>query len=272
MITSNALVPYMEAGSFESREESITLEELQASAVTTDNKEWLGREWKKSLKELDTSDLAQVNVPDEFQEVLVEAWMTALKGEKSFLLSDTEFSLPSIRAFSEVLKTNEDLENLLLCNHTIDDSALVVLAEAIGENSSLQELHFHNNSLGDEGALALVGALKENLGIKKIELRNNMIGDEGASAFAEVFDVTKMAMSQNSDSLQIFIILSSLEVLDLSYNDIGDAGAISLSKALVHKEASSLPNPRKSIMPPVPKRSLTPPTGFGSSGMFGGGM
>lgn len=272
MITSNAVVPFMKASSYENREESITLEELQALAVTTDNKEWLGEEWKKSLKELDTSDLAQINVPDEFQGVLVESWMSALKGEKSFLLSDTEFSLSSIRAFSEVLKTNEDLENLLLCNHTIDDSALVILAEAIGENSSLQELHFHNNSLGDEGAKALVAALKENLGIKKVELRNNMIGDEGASAFAEVFDVTKMAMSQSNDSLQIFIILSSLEVLDLSYNDIGDAGAISLSKALVHKEASSLPNPRKSLMPPPSKRSQTPPSGFGSSGMFGGGM
>ncbi|KAL5651692.1 hypothetical protein ACJX0J_037150, partial [Zea mays] len=66
-------------------------------------------------------------------------------------ISDNALGEKGVRAFSELLKSQESLEELYVMNDGISEEAAKALSELIPATEKLKVLHFHNNMTGDEG-------------------------------------------------------------------------------------------------------------------------
>lgn len=272
MTTNSLSFPhYKPLSSFETPKEARSVQELIEVSITEENLQCLKREWAQALEKLDETGLAEVEIPQGVEEELVSAWKNLMGERLSFRLSSSYFSTSSVKAFSEMLKANEYLESLFLCDQTIDDEDLIVLSEGIAENMSLRELHFHNNSLGDAGVKALVEALKKNLRIAKVGLRHNEITSISARAFTECFDANKIKLQESSSgSLQLIIAISNLSSLDLSHNQITEDGAIALARALSDQKVEEKTKKVPALMPPKPLSAPPFPPALGGAGPLGG--
>lgn len=230
-------------GSLSSRKEKeFSTKALKKISTTPENKPCLTWRWTRALRKLPLEKLVQVNLEEEWLNILVKEWSTRLKTHESFRLVGLEFSLCSIRAFSEMLKKNQSLKSLFLSDHSIDDQCLQILSEGISENVSLLELNFSNNSLGDEGIAALADSLEKNMSIRSVELQDNLIGDLGAESLTSVLEIERIE-DRKKGSSNLLNMLNSLEYLNLSRNDIGYFGATALVRAVLYKDhyLSSIP-------------------------------
>jgi Ran GTPase-activating protein 1 len=71
-------------------------------------------------------------------------------------ISDNALGEKGVRAFSELLKSQESLEELYVMNDGISEEAAKALSELIPATEKLKVLHFHNNMTGDEGAMYII--------------------------------------------------------------------------------------------------------------------
>ncbi|XP_054818456.1 RAN GTPase-activating protein 1 isoform X1 [Prosopis cineraria] len=195
---------------------------------------------------------------------------------KSLNLSDNAMGEKGVRAFGSLLSSQINLEELYLMNDGISEEAAKAVSELIPSTEKLRVLHFHNNMTGDAGAIAIacilkhspamedfrcsstrVGsdggvALAEALGtcthLKKLDLRDNMFGVEAGVALSKVIpvfaDLTEIYISylnledEGAEAIANALKESapSLEVLEISGNDISAKGAASLSACIASKQ------------------------------------
>ncbi|KAJ7972795.1 RAN GTPase-activating protein 2 [Quillaja saponaria] len=191
-------------------------------------------------------------------------------------LSNNAMGEKGVRAFESLLKSQNNLEELYLMNDGISEEAAKAVCELIPSTERLRVLHFHNNMTGDEGAIAIsqivkrspaledfrcsstrVGAdggiaLAEALGtcthLKKLDLRDNMFGLEAGvalsksiSAFADLREVYLSYLNLEDGGAEALATAlkesaPSLEVLDMSGNDITAKGAASLAACISAKQ------------------------------------
>jgi Ran GTPase-activating protein 1 len=177
-----------------------------------------------------------------------------------------------VRAFSELLKSQESLEELYVMNDGISEEAAKALSELIPATEKLKVLHFHNNMTGDEGAMYIaemvkrspnvesfrcsatrIGsdggvALSEALGtctrLKKLDLRDNLFGVDAGLALSETLpklpDLVELYLSdlnlENKGTKAIANALKQsapqLEVLEMAGNEINAKAALDLAECL----------------------------------------
>lgn len=150
-------------------------------------------------------------------------------------------------ALADMLRYNDRIEELGLCNTGLDMCSMVQImavlrehpslrsvdlqkailfsreddttmhgAALVGSNRCLVSLNLANTCVGDHGVDALVRALPSNETLKHLLLKNNHIGPVGAVAFAGLLKSPHCA----------------LWTLDLSANRVGDDGAEAMGEAL----------------------------------------
>ncbi|CAJ1969285.1 unnamed protein product [Sphenostylis stenocarpa] len=191
-------------------------------------------------------------------------------------LSNNAMGEKGVRAFRSLLKSQNNLEELYLMNDGISEEAAKAVSELLPSTEKLKVLHFHSNMTGDEGAIAIaeivknspaledfrcsstrVGsdggvALAEALGackhLRKLDLRDNMFGPEAGVALSKVIpaftDLTEINLSylnledDGAEALANALKESapSLEILDLSGNDITAKAAASLAACISSKQ------------------------------------
>ena len=136
------------------------------------------------------------------------------------------------------------LRELHICENDIDDSDMFVLTEGLAKNKTVHTLDLRSNKISLLGATAIQGLLVSKLNLSNLCLANNELGNEGVSALSR-------GLQHSSSSLQVLNVASngcdskvaqsiasilrhnkSLVELNISFNEIGDAG--------VHKIARSL--------------------------------
>jgi Ran GTPase-activating protein (RanGAP) involved in mRNA processing and transport len=118
------------------------------------------------------------------------------------------------RAIGGALGRGADVEMLDLKGNSIGPAGAQAIGKALAGGSSLVKLTLKENRIGDDGARALAEGLKGNKTLTKLGLRENQIGAQGARALAGVLAKT------------------SLEILNLDWNQIGDDGASAMGAAL----------------------------------------
>lgn len=198
----------------------------------------------KQLVEVDLSDFIAGRPEDDALEVM-RIFSSALKDcdLKYLNLSNNAMGEKGVRAFEELFKFQNNLEELYLLNDGISEEAAKALCELIPSTEKLRILHFHNNMTGDEGGIAISEVLKRSPLIEDFRCSSTRVDSEGgvalAAALAACTHLKKLDLRDNIFGVEAGISLSRtlqkheyLTELYLSYLNLEDKGAISIFDAL----------------------------------------
>ena len=137
-------------------------------------------------------------------------------------LSDNKISDSGCFGIAHLLHPSGGLVRLHLGKNRIGNPGTISLAEMLPMNKTLHTLDLAHNVVGPAGGMALAGAISENKYLSSLELQSNRIGSQGALAFAKVL---------NSD------VKNAIATLDVSCNNIGDAGGSALQQLADDKKS-----------------------------------
>ncbi|KAL4572054.1 hypothetical protein LXL04_018823 [Taraxacum kok-saghyz] len=171
---------------------------------------------KHQLKEVNLSDFIAGRPEEEALEVM-SMFSKALEGSnlRYLCLSNNALGEKGVRAFSELLSSQNTLEELFLINNGISEEAAKAVCELLPSTKTLKTLHFHNNMTGDEGAIAISEILKNSSLLQDFKCSSTRIGSEGGVALSNA--ISKCTL---------------LEILDLRDNMFGVEAGLALSKGI----------------------------------------
>jgi len=171
---------------------------------------------KNQLTEVDISDFVAGRPEDEALDVM-RIFSKALEGSvlRYLNISDNALGEKGVRAFSELLKSQESLEELYVMNDGISEEAAKALSELIPATEKLKVLHFHNNMTGDEGAMYIAEMVKRSPNVESFRCSATRIGSDGGVSLSEALGTC-----------------TRLKKLDLRDNLFGVDAGLALSKTL----------------------------------------
>ena len=112
-----------------------------------------------------------------------------------------------------------------LKNTDLQEFEVKLIAEGLKQQACCTSLDLTNCSIGDGGCEDLANGLMECSGLRELFLCKNKISDRGARAVAELFHTCKGGSTTITNSEHFLKV-------DMSYNHIGDSGALSLAESL----------------------------------------
>ncbi|KAK1420511.1 hypothetical protein QVD17_22170 [Tagetes erecta] len=199
---------------------------------------------KGQLTEVDLSDFIAGRPEEEALEVM-KMFSSALEGcnLRYLNLSDNALGEKGVRAFSELLRSQSNLEELYLLNDGISEEASKAVVELIPSTKKLKILHFHNNMTGDEGAIAISQLLKNSPILEDFRCSSTRVGSEGGIALSEALatctGLKKLDLRDNIFGVEAGIALSktvslltNLTEIYLSYLNLENEGTLALVNAL----------------------------------------
>jgi Ran GTPase-activating protein (RanGAP) involved in mRNA processing and transport len=127
--------------------------------------------------------------------------------------------------------SNCKLSLLDLRGNVLQDASCQALATALQYNTSLTKLILQDTSLTNAGLAKIAVGLGRNQSLTKLNLRGNHLqGELGCEALANA--LSPASSSSSSSSFVSSSSVSALQVLDVSKNNIGNAGAAALGRLL----------------------------------------
>lgn len=199
---------------------------------------------KGQLTDVDLSDFIAGRPEAEALEVM-KIFAAALEGcvLKSLDLSNNALGEKGVRAFGALLKSQSSLEELYLMNDGISEEAARAVCELVPSTEKLRVLHFHNNMTGDAGAFAIAEVVKRSLLLEDFRCSSTRVDSEGGIALSEALEfcshLKKIDLRDNMFGVEAGKALSksllrhtNLKEIYLSYLNLEDEGAISISDAL----------------------------------------
>jgi Ran GTPase-activating protein (RanGAP) involved in mRNA processing and transport len=145
---------------------------------------------------------------------------------------------------AEYVRSNPDIDQLLIAGFWFEDNDAEELAAALAHNTSLKSLALYGcMGVGGRGLRCITEALKTNTVIDRLTLHFFQIGDAGAEVLADLLVSTSSLLQIAIESCGVgetgartiadaLKINTTLQVFNMSYNKIGDAGAVALAGAL----------------------------------------
>ena len=199
---------------------------------------------KDQLTEVDLSDFIAGRPEDEALKVM-NIFSSALEGcvLRCLDLSNNAMGEKGVRAFTSLLRSQKNLEELYLMNDGISEEAARAVCELIPSTEKLRVLQFHNNMTGDEGALAISEIVKHSPALEDFRCSSTRIGSEGGVALAEALGtcshLKKLDLRDNMFGVEAGVALSKaisafsdLTEIYLSYLNLEDEGAEALANSL----------------------------------------
>ncbi|XP_076900004.1 RAN GTPase-activating protein 2-like [Bidens hawaiensis] len=199
---------------------------------------------KGQLTEVDLSDFVAGRPEEEALEVM-NLFSSALEGSdvRYLNLSDNALGEKGVRAFSKLLSSQSNLEELYLLNDGISEEAAKAVVELIPSTKKLKILHFHNNMTGDEGAIAISQLLKKCSILEDFRCSSTRVGSEGGIALSEALatctGLKKLDLRDNIFGVEAGIALSktisllaNLTEIYLSYLNLENEGTLAIANAL----------------------------------------
>ena len=169
-----------------------------------------------------TFDDLQVEAPPRFTR-----WRTSKK--------DVKYN-GGARAIDELMEVNLD-------DHAIDDASSTKLAAALRRNGSVTSLSIARGNIRTKGCAAIAAMLRHNSAIDSLDLSRNRIGDGGCAALRRTLrntsTLTCISLAGNAITDDGCAALArglaknqSVLLLDLASNAIGDEGCVAMAAAL----------------------------------------
>lgn len=199
---------------------------------------------KNQVTEVDLSDFVAGKSETDALEVM-NIFSLALEGcDLRYLnLSNNALGEKGVRAFSALLKSQRNLEELYLINDGISEEAAEAVLELIPSTDRLKVLQFHNNMTGDEGAIAISKLVKNSPLLEDFRCSSTRVDSEGGIALAEALgtctNLKKLDLRDNMFGVEAGLVLSKdlskfsdLSEIYLSYLNLENEGSIALANAL----------------------------------------
>ncbi|XP_038682671.1 RAN GTPase-activating protein 1-like isoform X2 [Tripterygium wilfordii] len=199
---------------------------------------------KDQLTEVDLSDFVAGRPEAEALEVM-NIFSLVLEGcnLRYLNLSNNALGEKGVRAFAELLKSQNNLEELYLMNDGISEEAARAVCELIPSTKKLKILQFHNNMTGDEGAVAISEIVKHSPALEDFRCSSTRVGEDGGIALAEALrmcsHLKRLDLRDNMFGVEAGVSLSKslcafaeLSAVYLSYLNLEDVGAEALANAL----------------------------------------
>lgn len=123
-----------------------------------------------------------------------------------------------IIALSQFFSIVKTMEEITIPQNGIYCKGILALTKSLLENPNLKVLDVQDNLLTPHGAEALANVLPQLKNLKRLNIADCLIKSKGALAIANAFDVHE-----------------SLEVLDLSYNEINGDSGLKLTESICDK-------------------------------------
>ncbi|MCO5557944.1 hypothetical protein L7F22_011517 [Adiantum nelumboides] len=158
-------------------------------------------------------------------------------------LSDNALGEKGVRAFSELLKSQKELEELYFINNGISEEAAEAICDLLPSSKGLKVLHFHNNMTGDDGAIALSQLVRSADSLEDFRCSSTRVATEGGMALAEALlagsSMKKLDIRDNPFGIDANVALAKplrqhldLKEVYLSYLGMEDEGAVAVLDAL----------------------------------------
>ncbi|XP_073053636.1 RAN GTPase-activating protein 2-like [Primulina eburnea] len=199
---------------------------------------------KNQLTDVDLSDFVAGRPEAEALDVMT-IFSEGLEGShlKYLNLSDNALGEKGVRAFSMLLQSQTELEELYLMNDGISEEAARAVSELVPSTQKLRVLHFHNNMTGDTGAVSISKILRRCPLLEDFRCSSTRVGSEGGIALSEALsgctNLKKLDIRDNMFGVQAGIKLSEalvkheyLTEIYLSYLNLEDVGATAIADAL----------------------------------------
>ncbi|KAM0053683.1 putative WPP domain, leucine-rich repeat domain superfamily, WPP domain superfamily [Helianthus debilis subsp. tardiflorus] len=207
---------------------------------------------KGQLTEVDLSGFVAGRPEDEALEVM-KMFSAALEGFdlRSLDISDNALDEKGVRAFSELLSSQSNLEELYLKNTCISEEAAKAVVELIPSTQKLKILHFYNHwisyegliVISYEGLIVISELLKKSPILEDFRYSATRVGSEGGIALSEALatctGLKKLDLSVNKLGVKAGIALSktvslltNLTEIYLGYLRLGNEGSLALVNAL----------------------------------------
>ncbi|XP_069461464.1 NACHT, LRR and PYD domains-containing protein 3-like isoform X2 [Ambystoma mexicanum] len=148
---------------------------------------------------------------------------------------------------ASVLSTNPSLTELILADNPLEDSGVAQLCQGLQHpRCQLQKLELDECSLKGSCCADLAAALTRNPSLTDLGLRDNKLGDTGMSQLCEglkhpdcriqTLDLCCCSLTHSccADLASVLRASSGLSELNLTGNDLGDAGVTQLCYGLKH--------------------------------------
>ena len=177
------------------------------------------------------------------------------------VLSDYNIGPVGAQHLAQALRVNTSVKTLDLSHNLLGDEGAKALAEILGgngaessgtANTTLKHINLSFCSIGPVGAQHLAQALRVNTSVKTLKLSGNHLGDEGAKALADMFGGNGAESGGTVNTTlehvdlrgcrirpvgaqhlaQALYVNTSIKILKLSYNPLGDEGAKALAEML----------------------------------------
>ncbi|KAI3787755.1 hypothetical protein L2E82_00146 [Cichorium intybus] len=141
---------------------------------------------KDQLTDVDLSDIVSRRPEPEAVEVM-KMFSSALEGANlnSLNLSNNLLGERGVKAFGDLLKSQNNLVELYLMNAGISEDAAKAIRELIPSTNKLKILHFHNNVSKDEGGIAISQIIKESPNLEDFRCSSTRVGSVGGIALSE---------------------------------------------------------------------------------------
>jgi len=156
--------------------------------------------------------LNYLDVSNDECELISQALTEKNFGLTGLTLACNRITSQGLAFLAHALQNTQRLTSLHLQNNLIDDTGMSVLGAALKVNTSLKELWLYDNRVTSKGTLPLVEALAVNRSLIALRLDKNLIDNDGAKVFAQVLKLRN----------------TTLQVLDLRFNDITDEASMTL--------------------------------------------
>jgi len=141
------------------------------------------------------------------------------------------------------------LEKLNINGNKLDNDGVKIISEGITKTNTLRELDISDNNITSTGATAIAKSLLHNTSLEVLDMSNNAIGQDGAIGITQIITNSKTLKKLYIRGCEIstgataiansLLCNTSLEVLDMKYNAIGQDGAIASAQAIAQAIANN---------------------------------
>ncbi|KAA8527572.1 hypothetical protein F0562_034713 [Nyssa sinensis] len=167
--------------------------------------------------------------------------------EELYLMNDG-ISEAAARAVHELIPSTEKLRVLHFHNNMTGDEGAVAISEVVKGSPLLEDFRCSTTRVGSEGGIALSEALGTCIHLKKLNLQDNMFGIEAGDVLSKALstheNLTEVYLSylnlEDEGAIAITNVLKesapSLEVLEMAGNEITAKAASSLAACVAAKQ------------------------------------
>jgi len=145
----------------------------------------------------------------------------------------TNFSFDHAKHIAEIIQHNATLIKLNISNSHIPNDGIVTISKSLMNNNTLKEIDMSYNQVSTEGANMIAEVIQTNVALQKFDISFCDIPSKGAAVISKAYKTNKtmqeLKISLKNDRVTINTAVS---FLDLSSNNIGDAGALIVSDIL----------------------------------------